>query len=245
MARQFCVVGAGISLPRGPPLASPLRNLGILPDFDRRLSAQLPLEPRLSELEARHYARKSPHFALPAPLHGPRVKSGRSGGDAVTIPKRRYLRASCSTRLFQIILLQKLRPKLLWRRLSIRPSLWREVHQVPVRPHRVDMVRHGFRCPEMKNPAVAFCERMHHRKLLVVVLALAFVVRLKRRPVPGQQRNLRPAALPGPCVDFFRLRFGDRGKRGVLRERIPDSVEPIHQRRAGWAGLVPARAEHP
>ena len=66
----------------------------------------------------------------------------------------------------------------------------REVHEVPVRPHRVDMVRNRFGSPEMENLTVLFPEYMHHWPLHVIGLALAFVIGLKWRVMAGHQRNL-------------------------------------------------------
>src|SRR5262245_27798233 len=96
----------------------------------------------------------------------------------------------------------------------------------------------------MKNLAVTLHEGMHPRFLHVVVLALALVVGLEGRFVSRQQRDLGPAALLRPGVDFLRRRLGYGGKCGVAADRIPGSVEPIHQRRAGRTRLVPVWAEH-
>src|SRR4029078_1580833 len=97
-------------------------------------------------------------------------------------PKRKKgIEAAEGAALFlQNMLLKKLRPEVLRRRQSIRPPLRREVHQVPVWPHRID-VRLG--APEMKNFAIVFPEHMHRGLLIVVGLALATIILLKRRLV--------------------------------------------------------------
>src|SRR5438045_5487634 len=53
--------------------------------------------------------------------------------------------------LIQIVLLQEFGPELLWRSGNIWPPLRREVHEIPIRPHRVDMIHRRFSPPEMKN----------------------------------------------------------------------------------------------
>src|SRR5687767_3706602 len=87
-------------------------------------------------------------------------------------------------------------------------------------------------------------EYMHHRPLHVIGVSLAFVVGLIRRARSGNQRDLRPAARPGPCVDSIGRGFGNRDKRGVSSDLVRASIEPVDQRRTGRTGLVPARAEH-
>src|SRR5262249_9794537 len=105
-------------------------------------------------------------------------RSGRSGSRRRSDDSTLQLMSS-PTLLVQIVLFQKLRPELLRWRHIVRPALRREVEQIPVRPHAVDMLRHGLGGPEMKGLAVALCEGMHHRQLHVVALALALVVRLE------------------------------------------------------------------
>src|SRR5439155_16133800 len=56
--------------------------------------------------------------------------------------------------LVQIVLFQELRPEILWRSGNVRPTLWREVHEIPIRPHRVDMIPRQFSSPEMKDFSV-------------------------------------------------------------------------------------------
>ena len=71
------------------------------------------------------------------------------------------------------------------RRVEIWPALGREVHQVPIRPHRVDVVRHRFGSPEMIDLSVLFREHMHYGLLHIVGIAiLALVISLKRRFKP-------------------------------------------------------------
>src|SRR5262245_3859802 len=56
---------------------------------------------------------------------------------------------------------------------------------------------------------------------------------------------MRPTAFLGPRIDPFCGGLGDRGERGILRNRIPSPVKSIHQRRARRTGIVPVGAEHP
>src|SRR5206468_6977654 len=78
--------------------------------------------------------------------------------------------------LFQIILFQEFGPELLWRREKVRPALWREVHEIPIRPDRVDVIARQFGSPEMKNLSALLPEDMHHGPLHVVGVSLAFVI---------------------------------------------------------------------
>src|SRR5579864_36599 len=87
-------------------------------------------------------------------------------------------------------------------------------------------------------------EYMHHWPLHIIRVSLAFVIGLIRRVRSGNQRNLRPSTLFGPRIDSLGGGFGNCNKRGVLRDLIPGSIEPIDQRRTGRTGLVPARAVH-
>ncbi len=98
----------------------------------------------------------------------------------------------------QIVLLQELRPEILRRKVLVRPTLGREVHEVPIRPHRVHVIRGRFSSPEVKDVPVPSPEYVHHRPLHVVRVALAFVVGLIRRLEAGNQGDLRPSALLWP-----------------------------------------------
>jgi RNA polymerase sigma factor (sigma-70 family) len=113
------------------------------------------------------------------PLTAPIACALRSNGPVPTDPCGYPVGAARITLLFvQIVLLQELGPESLRRRVTVRPTLGREVHQVPVRPHRVDVVHHRLGAPEMKNLAVPLREGMHHRLLHILGLSLAFVVGL-------------------------------------------------------------------
>src|SRR6516164_8516411 len=111
--------------------------------------------------------------------------------------------ATQSSSLLQIVLFEELGPERLWRRGNVRPSLRCEIHQIPIRPDRIDMIPFQFSAPEMKNPPVLAPEDVHHRQLHVIRRSLTFVVRLIGTLESGDQRNLRPSAFPGPRVDFF------------------------------------------
>src|SRR4030095_5129851 len=115
--------------------------------------------------------------------------------------------------LSQIVLLQELRPEILGRRVIVRPTLWSEVHEIPVRPHRVDVIRHRLGSPEMKNASVLFPEDMHHGPLHIARRPLAPVIGLIGGAESRNQRDLRPATYPSPLVDSrgWCLRNGDEG----------------------------------
>src|SRR5688572_20897353 len=110
--------------------------------------------------------------------------------------------------LFKIVLLQELGPEILWRSGDVRPTLRGKVHEIPIRPHRVDVVHHRFGAPEMENLPVPLLEDMHYRPLHVVGISLALVVSLIGRLRSGHQRHLRPPALSGPRIDSFGRSFG-------------------------------------
>src|SRR5262245_10306471 len=101
----------------------------------------------------------------------------------------------------QIVLFQKSGSEVLWRHENVWPALRRVVHEIPVRPHRVDVVLRQLSSPEMKDLSVPPPEDMHHWQLHVVGVPLALVIGLIGGFRPGDQRDLRPSPLPGPCVD--------------------------------------------
>src|SRR6185436_1373353 len=146
--------------------------------------------------------------------------------------------------LFQVVLLKEPGPKRLRRNGNVRPPLRGKVHEIPVRPHRIDVISLQLRSPEMKNPSIAAHEDMHDRQLHVVGLALALVVGLKGRFESRGQRNLRPPTLPRPRVDFFSGGLGDCDKRGVATDLVPGSIESIDERRTGETRVVPVRPVH-
>lgn len=51
--------------------------------------------------------------------------------------------------LVQIVYFQKFGPEFLWRRGNVWPALRRKVHQIPVRPHRVEVIRHRLSSPDL------------------------------------------------------------------------------------------------
>src|SRR5881409_2089748 len=66
-----------------------------------------------------------------------------------------------SWRLIQIVFFQEFGPEVLRRGGNVRPTLWRKVHEIPIRPHRVDVIARQFSSPEMKNPSILPPEYMH------------------------------------------------------------------------------------
>src|SRR5690349_10561961 len=115
-------------------------------------------------------------------IHSPE-KSGfvwaAAGSDNAPAMTATSVRRIASLSFLQIVIFEEFRPERLGRDGNVRPSLGREVHQIPIRPHCVDMIPAQFRRPEMKDPTVAAREDMHHRQLHVVSLSLALVVGLK------------------------------------------------------------------
>src|SRR5687768_16224293 len=146
--------------------------------------------------------------------------------------------------LFRIVLFQEFRSEILWRSGNVWSALWRKVHEVPIRPNRVDVIHQLFSSPEMKNLSILPPEYMHHWPLHVIRVSLAFVIGLIGRVRSGNQRNLRPSTSFGPRIDAIGRGFGNCDKRGVSSDLIPGSIEPIDQRRTGRTGLVPVRTVH-
>ena len=80
--------------------------------------------------------------------------------------------------LIQIVFFQEFGPEILWRSGNVWPTLWRKVHEIPIRPHRVDMIRHHFSSPEVINLSILLPEDMHHWQLHIIRVFLAFVISL-------------------------------------------------------------------
>ncbi len=148
-------------------------------------------------------------------------------------------------RLIQIVFFQEFGPEILWRSGNVWPPFWREVHEIPIWPHRVDMIRRRFSSPEMKNLSFLPPKYMHHWPLHIIRVSLAFVIGLIGRVRSGNQRNLRPSTFFGPRIDSIGRGFGNCDKRGILSDLIPGSIKPINQRRTGRTGIVPVRTLHP
>src|SRR5258705_7810962 len=75
--------------------------------------------------------------------------------------------------LIQIVFFQEFGPEILWRSGNVWPTLRRKVHQIPIRPHRVDMIPRQFSSPEMKDFSILLSEYMHHRPLHIIRISLA------------------------------------------------------------------------
>src|SRR2546425_7974075 len=146
--------------------------------------------------------------------------------------------------LSQIVFFQEFGPEILWRSGNVWPTLWCKVHEIPIRPHRVDMIRHRFSSPEMKDLSILPPKYVHHWQLHIIRLSLTFVIGLIGRVESGNQRNLRPATFFCPRIDSIGRGFGNCDKRDVLSDRIPGSIKPIDQRRTVRAGMIPARTVH-
>src|ERR1700680_150048 len=146
--------------------------------------------------------------------------------------------------LFQIVFFQEFGPESLWRSGNVRPTLWRKVHEIPIRPHRVDMICRQFSSPEMKNLSILPPKYMHHWPLHIIRVSLAFVIGLISRVRSGSQGNLRPSTSSGPRIYSIGRGFGDCDKRGALSDLIPAAIKPIDQRRTGRTGIVPVRTVH-
>ena len=103
----------------------------------------------------------------------------------------------------QIVSFQEFGPEILWWSGDVWPALWCKVHEIPIRPHRIDMIGRQFTCPEMINLSILLPEYMHHGQLHVIGVSLALVIGLKGRVRSGDQRNLRPSASFGPRIDLI------------------------------------------
>jgi hypothetical protein len=88
-------------------------------------------------------------------------------------------------------------------------TLRRKVHEIPIRPDRVDVICRQFSSPEMENLPILFPKHMHHRPLHIIGIALAFVVGLIGRVRSGNQPDLRPSTLFGPRIDPVGRGFGN------------------------------------
>src|SRR5437867_9205498 len=141
--------------------------------------------------------------------------------------------AAAKLLLIQIVFFQEFGPEVLWRSGNVWPTLWRKVHEIPIRPHCVDMIRHRFSSPEMKDLSILLPKYMHHWQLHVIRVSLTFVIGLIGRVKSGNQRNLGPSASFGPRIDPVGRGFCNCDKRCVLTDLIPGSIKPINQRRTG------------
>src|SRR4051812_18212195 len=110
----------------------------------------------------------------------------------------------------QIVFFQEFGPEVLWRSRNVWPTLWRKVHQIPIRPHRVDMVCRQLSPPKMINLSALLSKHMHYWPLQIIGLSLTFVIGLKWRVIPRYQRNLRPSSLFSPRIDTIGRGFGNR-----------------------------------
>src|SRR5688500_19451884 len=72
-----------------------------------------------------------------------------------------------SSAAIEIVFLQEFGPEGLWRGVEVRPPFRREIHEIPIRPHGVQVIHHRFSPPEMSNPAFLSAEYVHHRQLHV------------------------------------------------------------------------------
>src|SRR5258708_27168767 len=152
--------------------------------------------------------------------------------------------AAAKLLLIQIVFFQEFGPEILWRSGNVWPTLWRKVHEIPIRPHRVDMIPRQFSSPEMKDFSILLPKYMHHWQLHIIRVSLAFVIGLIRRVRSGNQCNLRPSTLFGPRIDSIGRGFGNCDKRSVLSDLIRGSIKPIDQRRTGRTRIVPTRTAH-
>src|SRR5256885_6378568 len=89
-----------------------------------------------------------------------------------------FIRLGATLLLIQVVFFQEFGPELLWRSGNVWPPLWGKVHEIPIRPHRVEMIHHPFRSPEMKNLSIPLPEYMHHWPLHIIRVSLAFVIGL-------------------------------------------------------------------
>ena len=92
---------------------------------------------------------------------------------------------SANLLLIQIVFFQEFGPEILWRSGNVWPSLWRKVHEIPIRPHGVDMIPRQFGSPEMKNPSIPPLEHMHYWPLHIIRVSLTFVIGLIGRVRSG------------------------------------------------------------
>jgi hypothetical protein len=159
-------------------------------------------------------------------------------------PASSSARPGATLLLIQIVFFQEFGPELLRWSGNVWPPLWRKVHEIPIRPHRVEMIRRQFSSPELKSLSILPLKYMHHWPLDIIGVSLALVICLIGRLRSGNQRNLRPSTLSRPRIDSFCRGFGNCDKRGVLSDLIPGSIKPIDQRRTGRTGIVPARTVH-
>jgi hypothetical protein len=118
-------------------------------------------------------------------------------------------RLSAKLLFVEIVFFQELRPEILRRSGNVWSTLRRKVHEIPIRPDRVDVICRQFSSPEMENLPILFPKYMHHRPLHIIGIALAFVVGLIGRVRSGNQPDLRPSTLFGPRIDPVGRGFGN------------------------------------
>src|ERR687893_589542 len=85
------------------------------------------------------------------------------------------------TTLYSVVFFQEFGPELLWRSGNVWPPLWRKVHEIPIRPYRVEMIRRQFSSPEMKNLSILPPKYMHNWPLHIIRVSLALVIGLISR----------------------------------------------------------------
>src|SRR5215472_14295407 len=68
----------------------------------------------------------------------------------------------------EVVCFQEFGPEILWRRGDVWSTVWRKVHEIPIRPHRVNVIPRQFSSPEMEHRSIALHEHMHHWPLHVV-----------------------------------------------------------------------------
>src|SRR4029077_5292253 len=147
-----------------------------------------------------------------------------SSADRLTV----QVRATGATLLLvQIVFFQEFGPEILWRSGNVWPPLWRKVHEIPIRPPRVAMIRRQLSSPEMINLSSLPPKYMHHWQLHIIRVSLAFVIGLIGRVRSGNQRDLRPSTFFRPRIDSIGRGFCNCDKRGVLSDLIPASIKPI------------------
>jgi hypothetical protein len=80
--------------------------------------------------------------------------------------------------LIEIVLFQEFGPEILRRHGNVWPPFRSKVHEIPIRPNRIEMIPRQFSPPEMKNLSFPPPKDMHHRQLPVIGVSLAFVIGL-------------------------------------------------------------------
>ena len=138
----------------------------------------------------------------------PRIMKAGREPTACLLVRAAAAREAVKLLLIQIVFFQEFRPEILWRSGNVWPTLRRKVHEIPIRPHGVDMIRRQFSSPEMENLSALLPKHMHHWPLHIIRVSLAFVIGLIGRVRSGNQRNLGPSTLFGPRIDSIGRGFG-------------------------------------